>query len=105
MKALPPWSRSKGVVLVEAPLKTTTGEKTMIRFELDTAWNKLTFDDVEVDGFFIDVAGNLCMKCSDDSCFSIADPHGDPIAGYFNNIEYSCSIQKILPKVAKIHFE
>jgi hypothetical protein len=78
----------------------------MIKFEYkeDKGKEKLIFDMVEVDQFFIDKDGWLCQKYSDLQYFAIACSEGTPSAQHYHIDRYT-EIKKILPEVKRITWD
>ena len=64
----------------------------------------LTFNDVVVDNFFVNVSGELCQKSDDISYAVIANSHGEPLSYYSYDVRPDTKIERILPKVKKIEF-
>ncbi len=69
-----------------------------------TAETVPTFDEVDVNQFFVDKSGELCQKTTSVSFTVIADSDGKPYSDYHSGIAPARSIKKILPKVLKIEF-
>jgi hypothetical protein len=63
----------------------------------------LTFNDVEMNQFFVCADGHLCQKVSRNLYNTIADEHGE-----LSGDRFSCStdyvIRRIIPTVVKIEF-
>ena len=76
-----------------------------MKFILETPAEEkpLTFEDVEVNQFFVTVGGELCQKIDSSSYNMVAAKDGIPLADYYCS-SYGFKIQRILPKVAKIKF-
>lgn len=64
---------------------------------------RLTFEDVEVNQFFVTVDGELCQKIGSSSYSMVALKDGIPYADHCSD-SYGFIIKRILPKVVKIEF-
>jgi len=65
---------------------------------------RLTFNDVEVNQFFVTEDGELCQKIDHSSYNMVALKNGIPYADYFNRILRDFVIERILPEDVKIEF-
>ncbi len=66
---------------------------------------RLTFEDVEINQFFVCDDGFLCQKVDEWSFNYIAEPpYGAPYADHMNGCDPNFVIERILPKVVKIEF-
>lgn len=76
-----------------------------MKFILETPAEEktLTFEDVEINQFFVTIYGELCQKIGRSSYNMIAEKDGTPFAEHFGD-SYGFIIERILPKVAKIEF-
>lgn len=77
-----------------------------MKFILETPAGKerLTFEDVEDNQFFVTLDGELCQKIGCSSYSMVALDDGTPHADYFDANCASFGIKRILPKVVKIEF-
>jgi len=76
----------------------------MIKFiEAEKTVARLTFEDVEDNQFFVDVAGRLCQKVSCITCSTITDNNGFPYAAH-RQLPLKAPLQRILDKVERIDF-
>ena len=55
--------------------------------DLSKEIERMGFEDVYLDQFFIDEEGYLCQKCTNTSCNIIANPDGTPNSLRVNNIK------------------
>lgn len=77
----------------------------MINFIFNnTEDEEIYFNDVEEDGFFIDVEGFLCQKVEVGRYNIIAKPNGVPYAGTVSDVSEDEYIKKILGCPSKIDF-
>lgn len=65
---------------------------------------RLTFNDVEVNQFFVTEYGELCQKIGCSSYNMVALKDGTPFADYYSDLHDDFVIERILPKVVKIEF-
>ncbi len=66
---------------------------------------RLTFEDVEINQFFVCDDGFLCQKVDEWSFNYIAEPpYGAPYADCCNSCDPNFIVKRILPKVLKIEF-
>ncbi len=63
-----------------------------------------TFEDVEINQFFVSACGELCQKVSDMTYNVIAFEDGGLYAKYRTKLCRDFAIKRTLPKVAKIEF-
>lgn len=81
-------------------------DKQVIKFIVDekSNANELTFSMVDVNQFFINDYGYLCIKHTDHQYSTLADGYGHPFGEYWQDVPEYTTINKILPKVKKIEF-
>lgn len=77
-----------------------------MKFILETSVEEKrpTFEDVEVNQFFVSELGALCQKIGDTTYSVIAFETGEPYANYRTKSRRDFVIKRTLPKVAKIEF-
>tara|TARA_A100000171_G_C2140369_1_gene154949 strand:- start:15604 stop:15837 length:234 start_codon:yes stop_codon:yes gene_type:complete len=76
----------------------------IIEFGLKEDSHIYTFGEVGHDQFFVDLDGYLCQKRDDSSFTTIADEEGEPYVIWYNNVESSEKISRILPQITKVKF-
>ena len=77
-----------------------------MKFILETPAEKerLTFEDVEINQFFVTVSGVLCQKIDCLAYSMVASHDGTPYADHYDDCGGNFVISRILPKVVKIEF-
>jgi hypothetical protein len=89
---------------IEKDSKQSKKEKEMIKFITKENPEILTFEDVELNQFFVSRYGHLCQKCSLTDFNVIANFQYQAFAGRVDSYSADEKVLKIFPKIEKIEF-
>lgn len=65
---------------------------------------QLTFADVAVNQFFVNLDSWLCQKVSSNAYIAITNSKGEPMADYYGDEAADELIERILPNVERIEY-